>query len=28
MVKIYYGAADTVMAYADIGLDEILSMLK
>jgi beta-1,2-mannobiose phosphorylase / 1,2-beta-oligomannan phosphorylase len=27
-VKIYYGAADTCIAYAEIGLQEILSMLK
>jgi beta-1,2-mannobiose phosphorylase / 1,2-beta-oligomannan phosphorylase len=26
-VKIYYGAADTVMAYAEIGIDEMINLL-
>jgi len=27
-IKLYYGAADTSMCYAEIGLDEVLGMLK
>ena len=28
IVKIYYGAADTYMCYAEVGLDEVLANLE